>query len=109
MLASYRFALEDSQPQPIGIFLPHVLDVMDVAWILALCAPAPVFLVNPVGYGRRALSAQTAASEFGVAAAVYDFVGAPEALGVQRLAEPAGAVGRFLTTGSPGPGTGAAP
>jgi cephalosporin-C deacetylase-like acetyl esterase len=78
--ASYRFALEDSQPQPIWVFAPGLLTVADVPQAVALAAPTPLALLDPVGYGRSPLPLPEASAELGPAAAAYALLGNAAAL-----------------------------
>lgn len=81
-LASYRYALENSQPQPLWVFAPGILQVADIAPAAALAAPTPLALLGCVGYGRSALSAADAAVAFAPAATVYGLCDATPALHV---------------------------
>jgi len=75
-LASYRYALEDSQPQPLWVFTPGLLEVADVPQLVALCAPKPTLLCNAVGYGRKALPKARAAQELRFARSTFELLDA---------------------------------
>ena len=83
-LASYRFAFENGQPQPIWAFVPKLLGVADLPQIAALAAPTPVLWTNPVGHGRRPLPEADACAEFAFTARVYELLGHADRLSVTR-------------------------
>lgn len=76
-LASYRFFIENDQPQPLWLCVPNILKVADVAQAAALAAPSSVTIVEAVGYGNAPLDATAAQSEFAFAEAVHKLVGTP--------------------------------
>ncbi len=76
-LASYRFFLEDDQPQPIWLAVPNLLKVTDVAQAIALAAPTRMMIVNPVGFGEKPLPSSQAREEMDFAARAYDLLGKP--------------------------------
>jgi cephalosporin-C deacetylase-like acetyl esterase len=71
-LASYRYALEDSQPQPLWVFAPNLLKVADVPQIAALCAPKSTLVCNAVGFGGKALSRRAAAEQMAFAKVIFE-------------------------------------
>jgi len=79
-LASYRYALENGQPQPLWVFAPGILEVADIPQAAALAAPTPLALLSPVGYGRKPLPLADALAEFAPAAAAYGRCAAATAL-----------------------------
>ncbi len=81
-LASFRFALEDSQPQPLWVFAPGILETADIPQMAAVAAPVPLWVLAPAGYGRKALPAAEAEAEFAPAAAAYRVLGRPGAFQV---------------------------
>ena len=81
-LASYRFALEDTQPQPLWVFVPRLLEVADIAHISALAAPVPLSILNPVGYGKIALPDDEARAVFAPTTGAYELLGRAAALGI---------------------------
>jgi len=85
-LASYRFFLEDSQPQPISLCVPNILKVADVAQIAALAAPRQVAVLDAVGYGKQPLETDATQKELAFAAEVYRLCGAEEAFATSGTA-----------------------
>jgi cephalosporin-C deacetylase-like acetyl esterase len=88
-LASYRFFLEDSQPQPISLCVPNILKVADVAQIAALAAPRQVTVLDAVGYGKQPLDVGAVQEELAFAAEVYRVCGVAEGFAVSGTAEDA--------------------
>ena len=74
-LASYRLALENSQPQPIWVFVPDLLWVADVPQIAAASEPARLLWVDPVGYGKKPLGEADARRELAFASDVFALLG----------------------------------
>ncbi|MBN2309472.1 MAG: acetylxylan esterase [Candidatus Hydrogenedentes bacterium] len=95
-LASYRFFLEDSQPQPISLCVPNILKVADVAQAAALAAPRPLYIHQPLGYGRNPLTADEAGEEFAFPREVYALVDAAGAIEVSAQ-EDTSPLDAFLT------------
>ena len=91
-LASYLYAIEDSQPQPCWVFAPNILRAADVPHLAALIAPRPLTIADPVGFGKHPLGAEEAESALAFAADVYSALDAADAF---RLALEDGA-GREL-------------
>ncbi|MFP4058754.1 MAG: acetylxylan esterase [Candidatus Brocadiia bacterium] len=58
--ASLLRAIEDPLSQPLWAYPANVLQVADVPQMLAMAAPRPALLVNPVGYRARPLAAREA-------------------------------------------------
>lgn len=81
-LASYEYALENSQPQPLFVFTPNLLKVADVPQVIALCAPKPTVIWNAVGYGRKPLPRAAVATEFEFARRVFELSRAADRLHV---------------------------
>ncbi|MCP4641076.1 MAG: hypothetical protein GY851_11610 [bacterium] len=81
-LASYRFFIENDQPQPISLCVPNVLKTIDVAQAVALAGPAPILVTNPVGYGKVPLTEAEAVSEMVFASGAYGLLGSVDALAV---------------------------
>lgn len=81
-LASYRFALENGQPQPIWVFVPRLLTVADIPQITAAVAPVPILWANPVGYGREGLVDGDARTALAFASHAYELVGHGDAFGI---------------------------
>jgi len=75
-LASYRFFIENEQPQPLWLCVPNILKAADVAQAAALAAPASVTIAEAVGYGNAPLDTSAAREEFAFAENVYKTVGA---------------------------------
>ncbi len=64
-LASFRFFLENDQPQPIWLAIPNLLKHMDLAQVAALCAQSvPLTLIEPAGYANAPLTTKECKSEF---------------------------------------------
>lgn len=82
-LASFRYFIENDQPQPLWLCVPNVLKVADVAQAAALAVPAQVTISEPVGYGNQPLEAETAQSEFAFAESVYGLENARERYSVK--------------------------
>lgn len=80
LLASYRYYLEDEQPQSMALCVPNILKVADVPQLLALATPTPVTVTGPVGYGKEALSADVARDALAFARLVYGVVDAADGL-----------------------------
>lgn len=83
ILASYRYFLEDEQPQPISLCVPDILKVADVPQIAALAAPTPLAVGGLVGYGKATLDDAEAADAWAYARAIYAATGAADALLVE--------------------------
>lgn len=79
-LASYRYFLEDAQPQSITLCVPNILKTIDIPQLVALAAPAPVRIVNAVGFGNAPLDLPAMQDEFAFASHVFDMTGAQVAL-----------------------------
>ena len=94
-LASYRYFLEDAQPQPIWLAVPRLLEVIDVAQAIALAAPTPMLVANAVGYARRPLSTEKVQQELSFAREVYRLSDAPRHLTV--VASESKAIGSTVT------------
>ncbi|MBN1347134.1 MAG: acetylxylan esterase [Phycisphaerae bacterium] len=77
-LASYRYFLEDGQPQAIWLAVPSLLKVIDVSQAAGLVAPGRLMIANSVGYGQRPLASEEAGMEFAFAKAAYGVVGAAD-------------------------------
>jgi cephalosporin-C deacetylase-like acetyl esterase len=69
VLASYRYFLEDDQPQPISLCVPGILKVADIPQIAALAAPTPLEVVGLIGYGDERL--EESATDWQFARGVY--------------------------------------
>ena len=67
-LASFAYAIENAQRQPLWVFAPNILKAADVPQVAALCLPKRVVCANPVGYQRRRLAEQKAADALAFAA-----------------------------------------
>ena len=52
VLASYRYFLENDQPQPIALCVPGVLEVIDIPQVAALVAPIPLKVDGLIGFGK---------------------------------------------------------
>ena len=76
-IASFAYAIENSQRQPLWVFAPNILKAADVPQVAALCLPKPVVCANPVGYRRQRLAEDKAADAMAFAASI---VGAETAL-----------------------------
>jgi len=74
VLASYRYYLEDDQPQPLSLCVPGVLEVIDVPQVAALVAPTPLHVTGLVGFGRKAL--ESGQTDWDYAQQVYGLLGA---------------------------------
>jgi cephalosporin-C deacetylase-like acetyl esterase len=74
-LASFRYFIENDQPQPLWLCVPRILKVADVAQAAALAAPAAVTIVDALGYGKEPLDSAAADQEFSYAASVHGFAG----------------------------------
>ncbi len=70
-LASFRFFLENDQPQPIWLSIPGMLETADVAQVAALAAPAALCLADAVGFGLKPLAPEQALEEFAFTQAAY--------------------------------------
>jgi hypothetical protein len=70
-LASFRYFIENDQPQPLWLCVPNILNVADVAQVAALAAPAELHIVKPVGYGKEPIEAGSARVEFAFIEQVY--------------------------------------
>ena len=71
-LASFRYFIENDQPQPLWLCVPNILKIADVAQAAALAAPAQVSIIKAVGYGNQPLEPEIARSEFAFAEKVYE-------------------------------------
>ncbi len=80
VLASYRYFLEDEQPQPIALCVPNVLKVIDIPQVAALVAPRPLAVSGVVGYGLAGLSSEDAARDWAFTTAAYQVAGNEGAL-----------------------------
>jgi hypothetical protein len=80
VLASYRYFLEDEQPQPIALCIPNVLNVIDIPQVAALVAPRPLNVSGVVGYGLAGLSSEDTAREWAFTTAAYQVAGNEGAL-----------------------------
>jgi cephalosporin-C deacetylase-like acetyl esterase len=100
-LASYRYFLEDTQPQPIWLAVPSLLQVVDVPQVVALVCPTRLMIANAVGYGRRPLSAEDAQNELAFAERLYRLAGAENRLFLvtDQPTEVRATLGAFLGTG----------
>ncbi|HJN16555.1 MAG TPA: acetylxylan esterase, partial [Armatimonadota bacterium] len=65
-LASFRYAIEDSQPQPKWIFAPSILKVADIPHLAACVAPGRISFIEPVGYGGQVIESEAAESALDV-------------------------------------------
>ncbi|MFO7973827.1 MAG: acetylxylan esterase [Candidatus Hydrogenedentota bacterium] len=74
-LASFRYFIENDQPQPLWLCVPNILKVADVAQAAALAAPTAVRIVEAVGYGNQPLELDAARNEFAFAQTVYELEG----------------------------------
>jgi cephalosporin-C deacetylase-like acetyl esterase len=54
-LASYRYFLEDTQPQSITLCVPGILKTIDMPQLVALAAPTRVDIASAHGFGKMAL------------------------------------------------------
>ncbi|MCF6285693.1 MAG: hypothetical protein L3K26_10935, partial [Candidatus Hydrogenedentes bacterium] len=75
VLASYRYFLEDEQPQPISLCVPNVLTCIDIPQVAALAAPTRLRVEGLVGYGNECLAPEGGASEWAFVATVYGLYG----------------------------------
>ncbi len=87
-LASFRYFIENDQPQPIWLCAPNILKVTDVAQAAALSAPARLEIRNPIGYGKAPLSADEATTEFAFTKRVYALSGNENGLLIRADAKP---------------------
>jgi len=77
VLASYRYFLEDAQPQSIRLCVPNILKVVDIPHLAALAAPSSVTIAGAAGFAGEDLSS---ADAFGYAASVYKLMGVSDAI-----------------------------
>ncbi len=82
-LGSFRFFIENDQPQPLWLCVPDILKAADVAQAAALAAPAWVAIVEAVGYGNQPLGVDAASSEFAFSRKVYEVMGIAERFDVR--------------------------
>lgn len=82
VLASYRYYLENDQPQPKALCVPGVLEVVDIPQVAALAAPTPVTVNGLVGFGKKGLEGEELQRAWNYAQAAYASIGAPDALKV---------------------------
>ncbi len=75
VLASYRYFIEDEQPQSITLCVPSILKTIDIPQLVALAAPTPIQIDNPDGYGKRPLDAAALGKEFTFATTTYALMG----------------------------------
>ena len=75
LLASYRYYLENDQPQPLSLCVPGVLEVIDIPQVAALAAPTPLTVTGLVGFGRETLAGGQ--SDWAYAQQVYGLLEAP--------------------------------
>ncbi|GMV93887.1 MAG: hypothetical protein AMXMBFR82_36650 [Candidatus Hydrogenedentota bacterium] len=80
VLTSYRFFLEDAQPQSITLCVPNVLKTIDIPQLVALAAPTPINIVSAVGYEAAPLDAAALRDEFAFASQVFHLEGAQDAM-----------------------------
>ena len=80
LLASYRYYLEDDQPQSILLSVPRVLEVADVPQIIALAVAVPVHIDGLVGFGKARLGGDLYESEMVYPRAVAALTGQQEML-----------------------------
>jgi cephalosporin-C deacetylase-like acetyl esterase len=79
-LASYRYFLEDTQPQSITLCVPGILKTIDIPQLVALAAPTRVRISSAVGYEKSQLDAVALREEFAYSSRVYELADSPEAL-----------------------------
>ena len=79
-LASYRFYIEDSQPQSKSLSVPNILKVADIPHIAALAAPTPLTVHELIGYEKKALTKDEAAQTWAFPTATYTVVQASDSL-----------------------------
>ncbi|MBL7646234.1 MAG: acetylxylan esterase [Candidatus Hydrogenedentes bacterium] len=80
LLASYRYYLENDQPQSILLSLPSVLDVADVPQIIALAVAAPIHIDGLIGFGKARLAGELSERELAYPRAVAALTGRQEGL-----------------------------
>jgi len=86
-IASFAYAIENSQRQPLWVFAPGILKVADVPQIAALALPRPVVCADLTGYGGRRQAEPWASRTMTYASAVARAMGKPNALTVLAEAD----------------------
>jgi cephalosporin-C deacetylase-like acetyl esterase len=79
-MASYRYFLENEQPQSITLCVPNILTTIDIPQLIALAAPSQVRISSAVGYEKTALDAAALQEDFAFASRVYALAASTEAL-----------------------------
>jgi len=83
LLASYRYYLEDEQPQAIALCIPDILKVADIPQILALAAPTAVRVEGAVGFGGAVLPEADSRAAMAFAHAIHAVAGGAELLMIE--------------------------
>ena len=83
VLASYRYFLEDEQPQSISLCVPNILKVADIPQIVALAAPTPVAMEGVVGFAEAGLAPDAAREALAFSRAIYGIAGAAGRLRIE--------------------------
>jgi cephalosporin-C deacetylase-like acetyl esterase len=80
LLASYRYYLENDQPQSILLSLPGVLEVADIPQILALAGPLPIHVDGLIGFGKTRLASDVIENEMAYPRTVATMAGRVDGL-----------------------------
>lgn len=83
LLASYRYYLENEQPQSILLSLPNILKVIDIPQVLALAGPTPLRIEGVIGYGKVRLEPTEAVEALAYPVGVAALRGRPDTFEVQ--------------------------
>ncbi len=80
LLASYRYYLENDQPQSILLSLPGVLEVADIPQITALAGTVPISVDGLIGFGKARLASDVLDTEMAYPMAVAALAGRADML-----------------------------
>ena len=78
-IASFAYAIENRQTQPLWVFAPYMLNAADLPQVAALALPKTIVCANPVGYQRKRLSAHKAQQAMAYTTSVAKTLAAPRA------------------------------
>ncbi len=90
-IASFAYAIENRQRQPLWVFAPRLLEVCDLAQAAALASPKPITLAQPMGYAGRKLSLERAEAAMAFARRVAELEKAADSLRLEMGGDAAAA------------------
>lgn len=83
LLASYRYYLENDQPQSILLSVPNIVKVIDIPQVIALAGPTSLRIDGVIGFGKARLEPSAAVEALSYPIAVAGLRGRPEIFGVR--------------------------